>query len=495
MSKKPEIPFEAYDGEEPYIFVSYAHDDSTRVYPDIEKWHQAEHRIWYDEGIGLTSEWPDQIERKLRQASFFVVFISKKAVASENVRNEINLAVNQKLPILAIHLEKTELRKGLGLQIGSKQGVMKYDLTAAEYVKTINQALQEHFSGKAIELVTQGKGGFLIKMFLLIAVLLITGSATVIIFPELLKFNRVKLDENSQTHLPNVPEKSNNQPEDTSKTSEEIREPIQKPPIEDGEARKRKILLNDISEAKDELNKAIKDVPGSKSDWNKDENYQQALAKKDTGETSDNLPEALRSFKQATRLFVKSQLSIFISKADEAETAMQEARKMAEPDGKNEKAFQQALEAEIAGKQAYNQQNYATASERYQKAAGLYTRASMDVMTRRQAVEKAIENILSQYKRSLEKEDTAGLRALYKNYTDVEEKHWSNVFKLFKIQRVVLAPSKKEIISSSSAVIDVLIRIFYKNNRGEDTQLNRQYEWTLEQIDEKWVIARFAISK
>ena len=41
MSKKTRIPFEAYRGKEPYIFVSYAHKDSAQVYPQILDLHNA----------------------------------------------------------------------------------------------------------------------------------------------------------------------------------------------------------------------------------------------------------------------------------------------------------------------------------------------------------------------------------------------------------------------------------------------------------------------
>ena len=41
----------AYEGNENYIFVSYAHKDSDRVIPIIEELDAAGFRIWYDSGI------------------------------------------------------------------------------------------------------------------------------------------------------------------------------------------------------------------------------------------------------------------------------------------------------------------------------------------------------------------------------------------------------------------------------------------------------------
>ena len=42
-------PFEAYEGTEPFIFISYAHRDSEIVYEEITELHESGYKIWYDE--------------------------------------------------------------------------------------------------------------------------------------------------------------------------------------------------------------------------------------------------------------------------------------------------------------------------------------------------------------------------------------------------------------------------------------------------------------
>ena len=79
------LPFEAYSGNEPYIFVCYAHKDSNLVYQEIKELHNAGFRIWYDEGIGVSSEWPEEIARAVLGCSIFLVFISPEATASVNL--------------------------------------------------------------------------------------------------------------------------------------------------------------------------------------------------------------------------------------------------------------------------------------------------------------------------------------------------------------------------------------------------------------------------
>jgi hypothetical protein len=41
--------FEAYTGSEPYLFVSYSHRDTAKVYPILDALHDRKYRIWYDE--------------------------------------------------------------------------------------------------------------------------------------------------------------------------------------------------------------------------------------------------------------------------------------------------------------------------------------------------------------------------------------------------------------------------------------------------------------
>ena len=54
-------PFPAYKGEEPYIFVCYAHEDSDVVYPELQRLHDSGVNIWYDEGIAPGHEWTQEL--------------------------------------------------------------------------------------------------------------------------------------------------------------------------------------------------------------------------------------------------------------------------------------------------------------------------------------------------------------------------------------------------------------------------------------------------
>lgn len=128
------VPFPAYHGDEPYIFISYAHADHEIVFPLIKEFHDRGYHIWYDEGIAPGNEWTADIAKALRNCTLFLAMITPNSVASGNVKNEINFAIAKKIPFLAIHLKETVLPDDLELQIGTKQAILKHNMTQDEFV-------------------------------------------------------------------------------------------------------------------------------------------------------------------------------------------------------------------------------------------------------------------------------------------------------------------------------------------------------------------------
>ncbi|MDM8537078.1 macro domain-containing protein [Desulfobacterales bacterium HSG17] len=141
MNEKTKPPFEAFQGNEPYIFVSYAHSDSVLVYPEILKLHKKGYRVWYDEGIDPGNEWAEDIASALENCEFFMVFISPDAANSKNVRNEINFALNRDKAFLAVHIRETKLTSGMELRMGDIQAIMKYQVSDDFYFKKLCKAL------------------------------------------------------------------------------------------------------------------------------------------------------------------------------------------------------------------------------------------------------------------------------------------------------------------------------------------------------------------
>lgn len=117
----------AYEGDLPYIFVSYAHKDSREVFDLIEKLAARGYRIWYDEGIEPGSEWPENIAAHLLKADMFLAIITNDSMNSVNCRREINYALSKNKPFLSVVLEQTAIPAGMELQMSSQQSVLRYN--------------------------------------------------------------------------------------------------------------------------------------------------------------------------------------------------------------------------------------------------------------------------------------------------------------------------------------------------------------------------------
>ncbi len=126
-------PIPAYKGNEPYIFASYSHSDGENVYPEIQWLASHGIPVWYDEGIEAGTRWRDEIARSIKNARLFIFFVTPASVQSENCLKEVNYAIDHKIPLLAVHLSKTELPDGLKLAISDLQAILCYETTSPEY--------------------------------------------------------------------------------------------------------------------------------------------------------------------------------------------------------------------------------------------------------------------------------------------------------------------------------------------------------------------------
>ncbi len=137
-------PFPAYKGDEPYIFVSYAHDDHAHVYREIQWLHQQGFNLWYDEGISPGSEWHSELAESIENSSLFLYFVTPRSVKSDHCRREVHFAIDRKIPLLAVHLEPAELPPGLGLSLGSTQAIMRHELTDQQYRAKLLSGTSDH---------------------------------------------------------------------------------------------------------------------------------------------------------------------------------------------------------------------------------------------------------------------------------------------------------------------------------------------------------------
>ena len=108
---------EPYEGDKPYIFISYSHNDSEKVYKCINILQQNMCYLWYDKGCYAGDDWAENIAEHLLGAQCFLVFISNNSVKSTNVGNELLMALNHKKHIIPVYIDDVKLPLGWEIKI------------------------------------------------------------------------------------------------------------------------------------------------------------------------------------------------------------------------------------------------------------------------------------------------------------------------------------------------------------------------------------------
>lgn len=112
-----------YTGIQPYIFVSFSHMDSARVYPIITQLQQRGYRIWYDAGVKPGAEWDENIAARIIRCSYIFAFISASYLESQNCRDELSFARDKDKPRLLIFLDELKLPDGMAMRLNRHQAV------------------------------------------------------------------------------------------------------------------------------------------------------------------------------------------------------------------------------------------------------------------------------------------------------------------------------------------------------------------------------------
>jgi hypothetical protein len=101
--------FEAYTGTEPYIFVSYSHRDTQRVYPILDALYDRKYRIWYDESCENGSDFRDELRQKIKGSSAMILFVSKSSMESPFCGMEIIVARENDKRIYPIYMDDADV--------------------------------------------------------------------------------------------------------------------------------------------------------------------------------------------------------------------------------------------------------------------------------------------------------------------------------------------------------------------------------------------------
>ena len=74
-----------------YIFISYSHADSEKVYKDLQKLYDEQVNYWYDKELYVGDKWDEVVKVIIEQdhCKGALLYISKNSLKSEAVEKEI----------------------------------------------------------------------------------------------------------------------------------------------------------------------------------------------------------------------------------------------------------------------------------------------------------------------------------------------------------------------------------------------------------------------
>ena len=136
----------AYDGDKPYVFASYCHDDKKRVLPIIGSLLEEGYRVWYDGAIPPTAEWRKVINHHIQDCAVFMVFVTRASMESAEVVKECNYAINLHKKLHIIYLEDvpdSRLDKGIAADFSICERVNCSRGDREQFAVRIRQPIEE----------------------------------------------------------------------------------------------------------------------------------------------------------------------------------------------------------------------------------------------------------------------------------------------------------------------------------------------------------------
>jgi hypothetical protein len=107
-----------------HVFMSYAHTDIGVIDRLADALKQSDLEVWLDrEGISGGAEWRTQIVYAIKSADVFLVALSPDSVKSRNVRKELAVAENWKIPILPLVVRQSTIPEDMEYTLAELQRV------------------------------------------------------------------------------------------------------------------------------------------------------------------------------------------------------------------------------------------------------------------------------------------------------------------------------------------------------------------------------------
>ncbi len=100
-----DMGLDSYDGNEPYIFVSYSHRDVPTVRPLLKRIQEEKFRFWYDDTMEIGEDFRAELQSRIENCAAFLLFISEYSMQSKYCGMEIITAFKNNKKIYPVYLD------------------------------------------------------------------------------------------------------------------------------------------------------------------------------------------------------------------------------------------------------------------------------------------------------------------------------------------------------------------------------------------------------
>ncbi|MCQ2538111.1 MAG: leucine-rich repeat protein [Lachnospiraceae bacterium] len=95
-----------YNGDEPYIFVSYSHKNKEEVFKILEHISACHYRLWFDEGLSPGDEFAKVLHNKIKNCCAMLIFLSDDVFNSNYCKFEIFTGYVLQKRLCPLHIQK-----------------------------------------------------------------------------------------------------------------------------------------------------------------------------------------------------------------------------------------------------------------------------------------------------------------------------------------------------------------------------------------------------
>lgn len=131
----------AYVGNEPFVFVSYAHSDKQIAESVINGLQRKMCRVFYDDGLTPGEPWNDELAEKVIKCECLVVLLTNNSASSKYVRTELNFAIAKDKTIIPVMFGKTILPPGIEMMLSPYQFIVVDPVNDIYYLENLVERL------------------------------------------------------------------------------------------------------------------------------------------------------------------------------------------------------------------------------------------------------------------------------------------------------------------------------------------------------------------